>query len=121
MPYQVVLPFNQFPPIADASVATVDMANLQRPTKKRDSLTDSLESNLFRVERQMQLFIEKPPDVHYTLCQKCSALMNQYTIIDISSIETDAQIVLDVMIKWREIEISKHLTGEVADRKATPL
>lgn len=47
--------------------------------------------------------------------------MHQYKIIDIPSVESDAQVVLDVMVKWREIEVGKHLAGKVADGKPAPL
>jgi hypothetical protein len=47
--------------------------------------------------------------------------MHQYTIIDIPSVESDTQVVFDVMVKWREVEIGKHLAGKVADGKATTL
>ncbi len=57
--YQEIFPFNHFPPIPDASIATIDMADLQRPPKERDSLTDSLQTNLLGMKRKIQTILEK--------------------------------------------------------------
>jgi hypothetical protein len=67
IPYQVVFILNQVLPVTDTTVAAIDMANLQRPTKKRDSLTYPLEANPFWVKCQMQTRLEKLPYVHDTL------------------------------------------------------
>ena len=45
--------------------------------------------------------------------------MHQNKIIDVTTIETHAQIVFDIMVKGIQIKISEHLTCEIANRQPT--
>jgi hypothetical protein len=59
LPYQVVFLVNQLFPVADATIAAIDMSDLQRPAEERSPLADPLEPDLFRVKRQMQSILQK--------------------------------------------------------------
>lgn len=96
---QDIFLFHELLPVPDGSITTIDMPYLQRPTKKRYPVANPLQSNLFRMELQMQLGLEKLPYVSDALHKIVPTFMNQYKIINISPVKPDTQIVLDEMIK----------------------